>query len=796
MFLTQIFSYWSRQIFMPGSLVRKKYQYFRDLLALDRYCLEKMAEIEEVYYRSLPCDYARVVRLCNELDQGVGNLIKSIIALNPLRYRVLRDYHHKVSFYLNLALSINEPEVEPPYVLGLDEDLSEELCGGKAMNLGKIKKEGFPTPHGFCVTTRVFNAIISANILRPRINDILSRISLERIDEFEKRCGEIRQLIMKAIIPDHVLEEIYPCLDKLGNTRLAIRSSAFGEDSDLSFAGQYKSLLRIEPSDFVHAYKQVLASKYSPRAMTYRIHAGLPDELLPMAVLVLEMMDAEESGVVYSSGVKDKDEMGIYIVTGSGDKLVSGQVKAREYFLKKSRGFNLSGDFPPYLEKLWNHARDLEILFGKAQDIEWVVNKEGELFLLQTRPLQAIKPDSEMPGLDLPVLARGEWASPGLTSGKIFVLESRDSVSKIPEGSIVVVAGIYPELTAAISLLGGVITREGSAASHFATIARESSVPVIINVSDALERFSNGQLVTLDGNRGIIHDGKAEPRRYFSGRKKTWFSQRMKKVLEHVSTLNLKDAGSEDFIPRNCLSMHDLIRFTHEMGVREMFALADRKGRGLYQAKILKLEIPLVFRVLNLENGLSQEGDARNQVFLDDVNCTPFLAMFSGMTDERIEWDRHIKHFDWEEFDKVSAGIFDPTKSSLLSSYGLLAGDYMHVLIRFGYHFVVVDSLLGEEKELNYIQFSFKGGGAGESQRVMRLEAIRLVFEEFGFNIDIRGDLLKAEYNRENFEETQKRLKVIGYVLGKTRLKDMSMNEEKIQVLAREYIDELKEILA
>jgi pyruvate,water dikinase len=77
----------------------------------------------------------------------------------------------------------------------------------------------------------------------------------------------------------------------------------------------------------------------------------------------------------------------------------------------------------------------------------------------------------------------------------------------------------------------------------------------------------------------------------------------------------------------------------------------------------------------------------------------------------------------------------------------------------------------------------------------MRLEAIRLVFEEFGFNTDIRGDLLKAEYNRENLDDTEKRLRIIGYVLGKTRLKDMSMNEQKIQTLAGEYIEEIKTIL-
>ena len=796
MWINQLLGYWSRQVFAPGTLLRKKYQYFRDLLALDRYCLEKMAEIEEIHYRQMPCDYARVVRLCNELDQGVGNLVKSIIALNPMRYRSLKEYHRKVSFYLALSLNIDEPQTTPPFVLGLDQELPDPLAGGKAGHLGVIKSENFPTPEGFCVTTHAFNAIISFNALRPRINNILDRISLDSAEDFGKRCDDLRGLILEAVIPDDVQEEMSLFLGKFSASRLAVRSSAFGEDGDLSFAGQYKSLLDIDPEKFADAYKQVLASKYSPRAMTYRIHAGLPDELVPMAVLVLEMVDAAESGVVYSSGIKDKDEMGVYIVSGLGERLVSGEVKAREYFIDKKEGIHLPSGHPQYLEKLCNYALDLENRFGKPQDIEWAVDKAGNLQLLQTRPLQAIKPSNEAPRLDLPVLARGEWASPGLVSGKIFVLASSEDVSGIPGGSIVVAEGLYPKLTAALDNLGGVITREGSAASHFATIARENAVPVIINVPDAMTLFQNGQPVTIDGNRGIIHDGKADSGIRFSGKKKTWFTEKMKKILETVSSLNLKDAESEGFTPQNCRSLHDLIRFVHEMGVREMFALADRKGRGLYQAKVLDLDIPLVFRVLNLEQGLTEEGDARSSVSLDAVTCKPFLAMFFGLAHEKIEWDHNIQHFDWEEFDKVSAGVFNPAKSSLLSSYGLLARDYMHTLIRFGYHFVVVDSLLVREAEQNYIQFSFKGGGAEESQKEMRLEVIRIVFEKYGFAIEVHGDLLKAEYARKSYGETEKRLAVIGFVLGRTRLMDMRMNPEKIKTQAAILTGEIDEILA
>ena len=803
MWITQLFNYWSRQMFAPGTALRKKYQYFRDLLALDRFCLEKMAEIEEIHYRGISCDYARVVRLCRELDHAAGNLVKSLIALNPLRYRELKEYYRGISAEVNEIIEFEAPETAPPFSIGLKRSATRDpdrmpdtgLVGGKARSLALIQSRGFPVPEGFCVTTRAFNAVLSANSLRPQINDILSRICLDSTESMEEKCRDIRRMILEAVIPDDILKELEALLDGFSGKKLAVRSSAVGEDGKLSFAGQYKSLLHVDPADFFDAYRQILAGKYTPRAIAYRIRAGLPDEQVPMAVLVLEMIDGRESGVVYSSGINNSDETGIYIVSGTGEKLVGGEVKAKEYFIKKTKDAEFPADSPPYLNRLRSHALELEKLFGKPQDIEWVADVNDRLLLLQTRPLQSVSPDPEAPEIDLPVLAKGEWASPGRAGGEILILKSKSEISEIPSGRIVVCDGLYPELAAAAGSIGGVIAARGSAASHFATVARESGVPVVINVSEAATRFENGQTVTVDGHRGIIHDGKAKPSEMHSAGRKTWLSDKMEEILEPVSRLNLTDASSENFAPENCRSLHDLIRFSHEMGVREMFALADRRGRGLYQSKALELEIPLSFRVLNLEGGLTEEGDDLERVFLKHVACEPFLAMFSGLAHESIEWDPDTMHFDWEEFDKMSAGVFNPANSPALSSYGLLARDYMHAMIRFGYHFAVVDALLVGQAEQNYIQFSFKGGGASESGKAMRLETIRIVLEKYGFTAGVRGDMLNAEYSRQNKDDTEKRLTVIGYILARTRLMDMRMDENKIGAFAEDFMGEIDAIV-
>ncbi len=796
MWVTQILSYWSRQVFAPGSLLRKKYQYFRDLLAQDRHCLEMMAEIEEVHYRNLPCDYARFAMLCRNLQKSVGNLVKSLVALNPLQYRIVKEQFNQISLDLDQAMILEAPETVSPWVMPLTQVLEESLAGGKARNITLLKNHGYTVPHGFCITTRAYNVFIAESQLRPRIQALLSKLRPEHADDFESICTELQHLVVHTPLPEELHADIAGMLTSLKADKLAFRSSAFGEDSELSFAGQYESLLNVEPNDWPDAYRRVLASKYTPQAVTYRMHAGLPDEHLPMAVLVLEMVDAKTSGLVYTSEFSDADVTGVYTVSGLGDKLVSGRVQAEEIFINKNGPADAFEKQPAYIKELVTRSLHLEELFLQPQDIEWVLNQHDELLWLQTRPLHALTSVGTSPPIDLPVLAGGGWASPGLTSGTVFILASRRQISQIPEGSIVVAGGLYPELTAALGRIGGVIAEQGSAASHFATIAREHAVPVIINVAKAMTRFQPGETLTLDGHRAVVHEGWSEVSARAVSKPETWFSQRVQAVLEYVATLNLTDAASEAFQPQNCRSMHDLIRYTHEMGVREMFALADRKGRGLHGSKMLELEIPLAFRILNLEDGLTPEGDNQANITLKHVTCDPFQALFAGLTYHTIEWDMNIQHFDWEQFDKLSGGIFNPVKSPLLSSYGLLARDYMHVLIRFGYHFVVVDALLGQDPELNYIQFSFKGGGADESQRLMRLQAIRNVLNEYDFNTGVRGDLLTADYNREGLEKTAGRLKLLGYILGSTRLKDMSMTESEIQKMTRRFIGDIHALLA
>jgi pyruvate,water dikinase len=145
---------------------------------------------------------------------------------------------------------------------------------------------------------------------------------------------------------------------------------------------------------------------------------------------------------------------------------------------------------------------------------------------------------------------------------------------------------------------------------------------------------------------------------------------------------------------------------------------------------------------------------------------------------------------DWEEFDKVSGGIFS-FDSKLLASYGLISEDYLHLMVRFGYHFSVVDAICGPEQGSNYINFRFKGGGAGFDQRLLRLEFIRRVLDRYGFETTTRGDMLDAKCARLPENDTRRLLMRLGDLMAVTRLMDMRMDDEaQVQAEVERFIND------
>jgi pyruvate,water dikinase len=794
---------------LPGLLIQKKYAAFQQLRHGDRQALELISRLEEIRQRNLSCDFEHIKHLCQLLDRQVLNLVSCLTAFNPLRYSLLLNYHRKYSFYVHLALMEEEPSSEPPYALPLDTVQTEDLVGGKGTTLASLAADHqLPVPPGFAVTTRAFRYFITWNELQESISQQLSRLGPDGSAEIEDISREIQTCILQARVPKELTEAVRDNLKalELEDCPLALRSSAVAEDIQASFAGQYQSLLNVRPQDWQEAYKRVIASKYSPHALSYRIGQGLSDRMTPMAVIVMPVIQGKVSGILYTRDQQEPATARLQMVSGFGEDLAAGSgSEASASFDTKRQELTLSGNQSlldhSLIRSLFALGQDLDRRFGQAQDIEWVVDQSDRIHIVQTRPLRYSSPVRDaQPDYDpAAALLEGEWASSGRASGPVFQLAPGQSPTSIPAEAVLITDELPPELTLALPKAAAVVAEKGSPACHLASVARESGVPVLCNVSQA-RQLEAGRVISVDSDQGLVLDGAVFPSGT-AGREQqrsetSPVQAKLDQALASISPLHLRDPNADDFSIQACQSLHDIVRFVHESGVREMFSLVGRRGLNTYGAKRLVSQLPLVMHVLDVSHGLHPDARGSKTVAEDQISSQPMKYLFAGLSSPAVKWDPAILHYDWDAFSKSSASFVNVEKSTLFSSYAILASDYLHALLRFGYHFAVVDTVLRQEAEQNYIHFSFKGGGGDDEQRAFRVQLIEHILEHFQFTVHVASDLLEASFDRRGLTDTGAKLHILGIVLGKTVLLDMRLKDQaQVRELATSIVSEIHGLL-
>lgn len=785
--------HWLESIFTPRSVLRRKYGAFKSLLSCDARALELIAGLDDVFYGRRLIDRNYACHACEELIEAVQGMITHLQQMNPGYYREFDVHFQKVAEHVRKTVEIESAITEISYTIPLAEAGEKpHLSGGKAANLGRVFSLGdINVPDGFVITASAFHRFIDFNGLRSELQQRLGLMEVGDRNRLAELTLELQELILDGEVPPELACEIESRVEQFFpfGGPLAVRSSALAEDSEISFAGQYASELNIEPEDVLDGYKRVLAGKYCPRAVSYRISNGLTDDDTAMAVLVIPMVESRSAGVIYSvdPDCMNRDSIGIYSVSGLGSSLVDGSVVPAKVSLHREDnprlvsecGFD-SASLPGehILIDLARCALKLENHFGCPQDVEWAVDKDGRFYILQTRPLQRENPSSQRehaPIPAIPLMEGLERASYGAGCGEIYYARTGAEIAQIPEGAVIVTPTLKPALLTFSGNINAVLSATGSRASHFASVAREMGIPVL--VGDVAERFKQGQLVTVDGVEGAVYDGCVEDvltRSFGSSEISPRVLALYKDIIPHTVKLGLIDPEGENFTIEGCSSLHDFVRYCHEMSVREMFSLVDKRGLGMGASSRLETELPLVIYLLDLDGGLRSGASGRKTVGLDDITCLPMQHLWKGLADSRVSWPEEMTHVDWEDFDRMSAGIFSKD-SKLLASYGVLAGDYLHLLIRFGYHLSEVDALCRDDPGQNYIRFRFKGGGAGLANRLLRVEFIKRVLEHYDFETNMHGDMLDAFSSRLSSDETSKRLAVLGYLLAITRLMDMRL---------------------
>ncbi len=824
MLLNTLFKHWTARLFSPETMHRQTYEAFKRLLRHDGEAHDLMAELEVLYHEGKRLDLAGVRQVYGEFSDAIREMVTNLAFLAPADATTLLQYYRKMDFYVRFLLASPEQPIGEPYVLRLADIESSQLCGNKAFNIAMLRRQlSAPVPDGFVITTNAFHRLVEYNNLRGVLDALLAKIDIEDTDALQEVSHRLQSMILSATIPpeveDHIQQEYRKIEAKRGTDILtAVRSSAVSEDGEHSFAGQYHTELAVTRERIVAAYLKVLASKYAPEALFYRITLGLADEEASMAVLVLAMVDAESSGVVYTNmaGREKERELVIYAIYGLGEVLVAGRAVADRAGIDRESGkilwkkkgrqshqlimrdgrlvnqpvpeslqqrFCLSSD---HLIQLGRWALEIEELYGEPQDIEWAVTPDGALFILQSRPFQDEKNKTgqrekeQSPQIDLPVLYQGgQRASGGRAAGPVVQLDG-DSHEGVEAGSVLVTGSTPPSLVRLLNKIVAVVAEKGTTASHFSTVCREFSIPLIIGAQGARQKLPEGEYVTVDADALTVyagvdasiyeHEGQAPERDlpYF---------RRLGAVMKFITPLNLVDPESSDFRPEACRSMHDILRYTHERAMRCMFSLGEKIGSR--SAKQLVTDLPLHVHLLDVGGGICEPAAERDKVSPEQICCRPFKALWKGLSHPGVDWQSH-SHFDWKSFDEIAlAGGVAGKDSGDFASYAIIGDDYLNFNIRFGYHFTLVDTLCGDDRRTNFCMLRFAGGGGVYTGRSLRLEFLEIVLTRLGFSTSIKADLLDARITELECDELCATLDMLGRLLGATKLMDMVLKDEE-----------------
>lgn len=817
-----------------------KYEAFRALLNHNRDALHHMAEIEQDYYSDHPIDARTVRESYTRLIEHVMGLADALNALSGDKFTELPAVCRAIDADIVTLLSAPVEGAALDAVMPLEQLDAGMLAsaGGKAVNLAVLKNElKLPVPDGFVVTAGAIARLLSANGLRERIREELAHLSPENMAGLEAGSATIQQWILDTPMPMQLATEIttaYAELESKTRTgvRIAVRSSAIGEDGDASFAGQYSTELNVTRDGLIDAFKRVVASKYSPRAISYRQLLGLDDEDTPMCVIGLAMVDAKASGVMYTLDPESLNANLIKVSSlwGLGEQLVGGDATPDAFLMDKQTGAVVERHIaqkPAALVPLANGgicledthedrraapsltdgalgqlcagALRIEAHYQDTQDIEWAIDAEDRLFFLQARPLHIAPPGEiqsvpDFAGLNN-LLHAGVAASRGIATGRVFVALGERDVAAIPDHAILVTRTASPAYAAAIGRINALITDVGSVTSHLSSVAREFGVPAIVNAGTATQDLPPGGEVTVVAESTVgVFPGVVEAfAEQMHPAKKRYVGSpahlKLRAILDRIVPLHLTDVRAPTFSVAGCRTCHDVIRFCHEHAMREMFDISA-SAEGARAAAKVATHLPLAVYVIDMGGGLLNERPSRKSVTPEAFASLPMRAIWNGLTHPGISWEGTI-NFASSRFMSLMASIatseLGPEPGG--DSYVLLSHDYMNFSAKFGYHFATIDALCGDEASHNYIAMQFAGGAGNYFGRSLRVQFLGTILERLGFEVSLQGDLIEASFNRHDRATTQDRLDQLGRLLASCRLLDMTLsNEDAILTLADAFM--------
>jgi len=475
-----------------------------------------------------------------------------------------------------------------------------ESVGGKNASLGEMISQlptGVRVPTGFATTAHAFREFLKFDGLTDRINARLDALDTEDVRALAAAGAEIRAMVeaqpFPADLENAIREEFIRLQGGNAQASFAVRSSATAEDlPDASFAGQQETFLNVVGiEDVLHKMKEVFASLYNDRAISYRVHKGFAhaDVALSAGVQRMVRSDLGAAGVMFTIDTESGFEDVVFITSsyGLGETVVQGAVNPDEFYvhkpmltagnravIRRNLGSKLiemvfaspeekaaSGklvktvDVPAELrnrysltdaeiEQLAKYAVVIEQHYGRPMDIEWGKDgADGQLYILQARPETVKSQAKGAPELRYKlkgkstVLAEGRAIGQKIGTGPVRLVHNISEMDKVQPGDVLVTDMTDPNWEPVMKRASAIVTNRGGRTCHAAIIARELGIPAVVGCGHATEQLKEGTLVTVscaEGDTGHIYDGLLE----------TEISEIQRGVLPEIKTKIMMNVGN------------------------------------------------------------------------------------------------------------------------------------------------------------------------------------------------------------------------------------------------------------
>ena len=451
-----------------------------------------------------------------------------------------------------------------------------EAVGGKNASLGEMISQlpqGVRVPTGFATTAHAFREFLAYDGLADRISAKLKSLDTEDVRALAQVGAEIRAMVEAQPFPADLQKAIADEFAKLSagnpNASFAVRSSATAEDlPDASFAGQQETFLNVVGIDEVmHKMKEVFASLYNDRAISYRVHKGFEHDVVALSAGVQRMVrsDLGAAGVMFTIDTESGFEDVVFITSsyGLGETVVQGAVNPDEFYVHKpmlkagkkavirrnlgskliqmvfstpeekaaTRKLVKTIDVPAEqrnrysltdadVEQLAHYALVIEQHYGRPMDIEWGKDgTDGQLYILQARPETVKSQAKDQAELRYKlkghgtVLAEGRAIGQKIGTGPVRLVHNISEMDKVQPGDVLVTDMTDPNWEPVMKRASAIVTNRGGRTCHAAIIARELGIPAVVGCGNATDKLKDGTLVTVscaEGDTGRIYDGLLE----------------------------------------------------------------------------------------------------------------------------------------------------------------------------------------------------------------------------------------------------------------------------------------------